>query len=509
MSLENPHILKNSIILYGRMLLIMFINLAMVRLLLKTLGEIDYGIYNVVGGVVTMMSFLSSSMASAAQRFYAYYIARNDKIQLKEVFSTSLTAFLLILALCLFVSESVGVWFVHCKLNIPESRLLAAKLVYQCSVFTFCLSLLTVPFLSLILASERMDVFAYISILDSFLKLLIIWQISSVGSFDTLVLYAFLLCIIQVLNFTLYAIHVKSLNRQIIFKPIWNKKLFSDIFGYCSWYMLGSVSNVLSLQGINILLNLFFNPIVNSARAIAFQIHSALIAFVNGFYSAVRPQVVKRYSIGDYVLLIDLIFKSSCLSYYLTLIIGVPLIFWMPNILEIWLPSTPEYAVLFSRLVIFNTLIEVIGLPLTTAVCADSNIKWFQIINSCIIVLNLPISYIALCYWQSPEMTMVISIITTFLSHIVKLKFAYKQFNINLVMYWHFLLRISLVSVLSIAYPLFMGHFIDGSELLNLACLTISSILYTTIIVYFIGLNREEKTLLSNLLKKFVHESID
>lgn len=265
------------------MFVIMCINLLAVRLLLQVLGETDYGIFNVVGGIVTMLSFLSSSMSSATMRFFSYNIGKGDNKNLRKLFSVSLMVYIGIIIISVLLAETGGLWFIYNKLLIPDSRFQAAFWVYQFSVVTFSLNMMSVPFMALIISSEKMNFYVLLSIFDAVLKLVIIGIVHYMDG-DKLILYVALFTSISIANIVAYLLYVKACYRQVEIIPRWDTVCFRELFSYCSWYMYGSVSQLIKNQGINVLLNMFFNPVINAARGIAYQISSVMTTFVNSFY---------------------------------------------------------------------------------------------------------------------------------------------------------------------------------------------------------------------------------
>jgi O-antigen/teichoic acid export membrane protein len=274
------------------MILTMLVSLYTVRVVLNTLGVVDYGIYNVVGGVVAMFSFLSSTMASASQRFFAFELGRRDYDKLKQAFSLTLLIYIGIAILILVLSETVGLWFLNTQMTVPEERMNAANWVYQFSIFSFIMTILTVPYNSAIIAREHMKVYAYVSIIEVVLKLIIVYLLVFF-SFDKLKLYAVLTFFVACLITFIYRTYCKRRFKECIYFFYWDANKFKEILSFAWWNMIGAMANIFKTQGINILLNVFFNPVINAARAIAFQVNSALTNFTNNFYMAVRPQITK------------------------------------------------------------------------------------------------------------------------------------------------------------------------------------------------------------------------
>ena len=485
--------LKNTFFLYIRMFVIMCINLVAVRLLLQALGETDYGIFNVVGGVVAMLSFLSSTMSSASQRFYACHLGTNNVVELRKVFGVSVSTFILIVIVSVIIAETFGLWVVSSKLTIPLERMHAAYWVYQFSIVTFSMNILCVPFVALVIASERMNFYAIVSVVDSVLKLIIILLIS-VLSYDKLLFYGGLYMLISFANIIAYIAYTrKCFRNEVGIRPLWDAKSFKDLFSYCSWYMFGSVAQVVRSQGINILLNIFFNPIVNTARGLAYQVNAAVSMFVTSFYQAVRPQIIKRYASEEYDSIQSLVINSTKFSYYLVLLFAIPLIVLMPEVLGLWLHTIPDNAVLFTRLVIIITMIDTTGFPLSTSICADGNIKLFQIVSGCILLLNLPVSYIFLRMGGKPETTMYIAILMAIIAQVVRVHFAKNLYNLNLKKYGKMTIVLLLTTILSFALPGILKEYIPTIGIMNLVLHLSVDIIWIMLVVMSIGLNVDER----------------
>lgn len=501
---RNKLMLKNTIFLYLRMFVIMCLNLVSVRLLLQALGATDYGIFNVVGGIVAMLTFLSSSMSSASQRFYACAIGAKDYTGLWKVFGVSLTTFFIIVAITVLLAETGGLWLVNNKLIIPEDRFDAVNWIYQFSIVTFSVNMLCVPFIAFVVASEKMNYYAIVSIIDAVLKLIIILVINIV-SVDKLIFYGGLYMLIAFANIIAYTVYVKIRYREIRIMPCWDKFLFHQLFSYCSWYMFGAVAQVVRSQGINVLLNMFFNPIVNTARGLAYQVNAAVNMFVTSFYQAVRPQIIKRYAAHELDSMKTLVISSTKLSYYLVLIVSVPLLVLMPEILKLWLHEYPDNTILFTRLVIIVTMIETLGNPLTTAICADGKIKWYQIVTGSSILLNLPISYIALRLGCAPQSTMYIAIGIAVLTHVIRVYYAKQMFDLDTYGYCKVLVIIAIVTVLGAFVPVVFRNFVSVNSILSIVSLAILYSGWVMIIVMFIGIDKNER-LYAKLITQYIRK---
>ncbi len=339
---SNTRIAKNTLILYLRMILILCVGLYTSRIVLNTLGVEDYGIYNVVGGFVAFFSFLNGAMATATQRFITYELAQGNVERQINTFSTSVIIHFTIALLIVIAAETVGLWFVCNKLVIPEERFLAAIWVYQFSILTMFVSIVSIPYNAAIIAHEKMSAFAYISILDTVLKLVIVLLLTIV-TFDKLVFYAALLFGISLLDRLIYGIYCKRHFAETRIKLIFDKKLFREMTNIAGWSLFGNIAGVFYTQGLNVLLNMFFGPVVNSARAIAVTIQGVVTGFVSNFQMALNPQITKSYAVGDLHRMHSLIFASSKYSFFLLLFIALPIMIETRTILTLWLKIVPIF----------------------------------------------------------------------------------------------------------------------------------------------------------------------
>lgn len=502
MDTRNKIILKNTIFLYVRMFFIMCLNLIAVRWLLQALGSTDYGINNVVGGVVAMMSFFTATMSSAAQRFYSYEIGINNQNGLTTVFNTIACVFVGISIVIIIFCEFFGPWIINSYLTIPEKRLFAAHVVFQASLLSFLINMMVVPMMALIIASEKMGFYSVISITDAVLKTIIILFVAHSNT-DKLIMYAILLVLIAIVNLLAYFIYCKFLFPFIrIFVKI-ERTVLKELGEYCSWYLLGSFSAVIRSQGVNILLSVFFLPAVNAARAIAYQVNNAVGLFVSSFYQAVRPQIVKRYAANEMDSMLALLISSTKLSFYLVIIIAAPILVLAPNVLSLWLQDVPPYTALFTRLVLIITVVETLGHPLTTAICADGNIKRYQIATGGLTLLNLPLSYIALKMGAAPDFTMVVAIVITFITFAVRIYFAKQTVYLDVKGYVKMIFQLTIITLLIVSGQLLIicsGTFILATWMQMFLCL-IAMLIYGIGIIIIVGLTDNEKKLLLSFFK--------
>lgn len=478
--------------LYIRMLFTMAISLYTSRVVLNTLGVNDYGIYNVVGGVVTMFSFLNSSMSSATQRFLSFELGQNNIPKLQKVFSMSVNIHVLIALIIFILAETLGLWFLNNQLNIPEARVEAANWVYQFTILSFMVTVAGVPFNASIIAHERMNIFAYISIADVTLKLLVVFILQWLG-FDKLKLYAILVFGVTFLVSFIYWLYCTHNFKNQRYSFHWDHSLFKTLINYAGWNLWGQAASVTLNQGINILLNIFFGPAINAARGIAYQVNGAVNGFVSNFQMAMNPQIVKSYASDDQKYMHSLIFRGSKYSFFLLLIISVPLLIETETILFWWLQVVPEYTVLFCRLILTNALIDCISGPLITSALASGKIKKFQFMVGCLLLVVLPVSYLLLKMGFPPQATLFVSIVVSIIALFTRLWIISPLVNLSIFTFIKsVLLRIIPVSILSILLPLLMEFSIDH-VVARFFAVCIASILSTSICIYTVGLRKDEQ----------------
>lgn len=489
---NNKRLAKNTVILFFRMLLTMLVSLYTSRVVLSTLGVEDFGIYNVVGGFVTLIGFLKSAMATATNRFLAYEIGRNDAFQLRNVFSMSINIQIIIAFIILVLAETIGLWFVNTQINIPEDRMLAARFVFHFSVFALLVNIISVPYNALIMAREKMNIFAYISFIEVGMKLLIVFMLQWFG-FDKLKFYAILLFCLEILLRFLYNLYCNLKFSESKYRFFWDISLFKTLVSFAGWNLWGAASTVVKGQGVNILLNIFYGPIVNAARGISYQVSGAVTQFVQTFQLALNPQIIKSYAADDLKYMHQLVFQGAKYSYFLMLILSLPVLLETELILKIWLNKAPDYSVIFTQLIIINILIDSISGPLMTAAQASGNIKLYQGVVGGLIILNLPISYLFLNFGSSPEVTFYISIGISFIALFVRIKFL--RFLVKMKerdFYNDVFLKIIIVTFVAIIFPLLIRFFISTS-IYRLIIQILISIISCITTIYFFGLSRTER----------------
>lgn len=394
-SSANKRIAKNTLVLYVRMLFTMGISLFTSRVILQTLGVEDYGISSVVGGVISMFTFINAAMVSSTQRYLNFELVRGDANQLRSVFSTSLQIHALIALAIIVLSETVGLWFLNEKLVIPEARMTAAMWVYQCSILSCAVSIMSTPYNAVIVAHEKMSAFAYISILDVSLKLLVVYLLV-VLPFDKLIILAILNLLVQLFIRYIYTLYCHRHFPESYFQFRFNKTLFKEMFGFAGWSFWGNLAAILYTQGLNMMLNIFFGPIVNAARGIAVQVQSAVQQFVGGFQTALNPQITKNYASNNLPQMHSLMFRSARFSFLSLFFLSLPVLMETNFILTLWLKTVPDDAVIFTQIMICISLIYTTANPCIIANQATGKVKIYQMVVGGILLLILPISYVVL-----------------------------------------------------------------------------------------------------------------
>lgn len=389
---NTKRIAKNTLMLYVRMLFSMLVSLYTSRVVLQTLGVEDYGIYNVVGGVVAMLGFLNASMSGATSRFLAFAIGKGNQKKVNETFSSALIIHIGIALIVLIISETIGLWFLENKLVIPATRLDAARIVYQFSIFSTLVGITQVPYDACIIAREKMNIYAYVEILNVCLRLVIVY-ILLIGNYDKLILYALLQFIVSLLIMFIYRIYSIRNYPETKFHFVLKRKQLVPMLNFSGWDMLGNLSMIVRGQGINMLMNLFFGPKINASAGIASSVMSVTTSFSGNFLMAVKPYITKLYAKEKYNELVSSIFFSSKLAYLLVTVFALPIIIECNFILKLWLSIVPDYAVSFCQLVLIQQIIASTSQPIIQAIHATGKIRFLSTFNGVLNILILPISY--------------------------------------------------------------------------------------------------------------------
>lgn len=503
---NNKRIAKNTLFLYFRQILIMAVSLYTVRVVLAALGEEDYGIYNVVGGFVAMFNILSGALSVAISRFITYEMGQPDVtlFRLQRIFSSSLIIQIVMgLIICLLIG-TFGVWFVENKMVIPSERMNVTLYVLFFSSLTFFINLLSVPYNALIIAHEQMKAFAYIGIVDVALRLSVAYLLI-ILALDKLLLYAFCMVLVSLIVRSVYAIYCKRHFDECRFVWGFDRQLLSKMFVFSGWAFLGNGSFVLKEHGVNILLNLFCGPTVNAARGITSQVTSAVTMFVTNFMQAVNPQITKSYSSGNLSEMHRLIFKSSRFSFFLMLLLGLPLMKSINYLLGVWLISVPEHTVLFIQLLMVFCLMDCIVQPLMTGLLAEGNIRIYEIALVLLNVCNVLFSFFALKYGFGPESVYIVSIVIEIGIIWSRVYLSFKAYELPIRQYCIEVFgRIAKVVFFSGLFAYFLWLPITNL-FVDFVCTTLSVLLFTGSIIYIFGLTREEKIFLVTTLRTKLH----
>lgn len=489
------------------MLLVMAVSLYTSRVVLEALGVEDFGIYNVVGGVVAMLGVLNGAMSVSSQRYLTFELGRGDTIRLKQTFSMCFSIYVLLSILIVAVAETVGLWFLNNKMVIPENRLYAANWVYQLSILTFVNSLMMNPYNAVIIAHEKMNIYAYISILEVFLKLGILFLLVHIP-YDNLIVYACLVFFVTFLISMIYQIYCTKHYSESKYHFYWDKPLFKQLVSYSGWNLFGSLSGLVKGQGLNILLNMFFNPAVNAARGIAYQVSGATTQFFMNFYAAVRPQITKYYAQNDLENMLNLVIRSTKFSSFLILLVSLPILVETPFIIKLWLGQLPDYVVDFTRLIIIITAIDSISNPLMTSCHATGHIKLYQSVVGGLVILNLPISYVLLSFMAcSPITVFVVSLSLSIVAFFVRILILKRLIPFPIVRFIRETVLFSVaVAIFASIPPLLLKCYTD--EKVIFSCVNIFvCIISTFFFIWFVGLSKKEKDIVFCQIKSKIKKN--
>lgn len=491
------------------MLLIMVVSLYTSRIVLDQLGATDYGIYSLVGGIVAMFGFLNAAMSSATLRYLSFDIGREADLKLKKTFSIVITIHFLIALIVLLFSETLGLWYVNNKLSFPENRILAVNIVYQVSILAAMLKIIQVPFNSLIIAREKMKVYAYLGIIEVILKLGSVFLLIYVGS-DKLITYSVLVLIIAVFINIVYIKYCNHNFKESNYSFVYDKFYFKELISFTGWSLFGNFAAVGRSQGLNLVLNLFYSTVINAAYGITLTVQGALNSFVTNFQVAVSPQIIKYYAQNNLKEMEKLIYRSSKFSFYMVLILGIPVMLNIDFILNLWLKAPPPKTSTFVNLSLIYLLIDSISYSLIISVQASGKIKWYQIIVGSFIFLTLPISYFVLLYGGSAESVYYVLISITFATLIIRMFFVEKLCKIKPTGFIKNVLT-PIVVVVSVAYLVYFGvkrlTDIDflATDLIDFLYNVVIQVLAILSIIIVLGLNRNEKQFILNRIKLWIN----
>ena len=502
-SQNNKRIAKNTLMLYVRMILIMLVSLYTSRVILKALGVEDFGLYNVVGGVVVLFTFINNAMVTSTQRFLNFEIGRNDIEEAQKVFSASLNIHFLIAGIFLLLAETVGLWFLNQYIQIPDGRETAANWVYQFSVIVSILNIVRSPYNAAIIAHEHMSFYAYVSIIEVILKLAIVYMVYLFA--DRLIAYAFLMMLVTLIVLGAYYVFCRKKYQICKYRFEYDKKRYLSLASFSGWSLFGSLANMGASQGINIILNMFFGVAVNAAMGIANQVNAAVYQFVSSFQTAFNPQIIKSYAAGDRTYFISLIMNTSRYSFLLLFLLALPIYICCPEILSIWLGTVPEYAVEFCRLMLLFLLIDAVQGPLWVSAQATGKIKNYQILMSVLILLNLPITYVLLVFFKNPEIALIVRVAVNFITAVARVIYLNHLYDFPIWIYMKEVIFRCLL-VLLVAYPVpHLVHKMMGMTIVDTIANILIDLVCAVSVIAIVGLRSKERILIVNKAKQMLH----
>ena len=498
---NNSRIAQNTIFLYIRMLFLMLISLYTSRVVLNALGIQDYGIYNVVGGFVGMFSMVSTSLAGAISRYITFSLAKSSLQHRQKVFSTAIVIQIIICVFIVVFGETIAMWFLNYHMVIPKERIVATNWVFQLSIITFIINVLSTPYNALIIAYEKMSAFAYIGIYEGAAKLAIAFAIPY-SPIDSLVYYSILMCFISISTRLLYGRYCSKKFLETKGKLLFDKTLVKDMLGFAGWNFLGTTSGVLRDQGINLLINIFCGPVVNAARGISMQVNSAISGFSSNFMIAVRPQITKSFAIGDRTRYEDIVFKSSKFSFFLLMLLCIPIIVEAKYIISLWLVEVPSFTVEFVQLILILTLAESFSSSLVHLLLATGKIRKYQICVGGLQMLNFPLAYILLKLGTSPLSTVISTIFISCFCLYLRLYLlkGMMQFPVKRFLFQVIFRSIS-IFFLALILPIYVTYVLE-QNLIRFGLNVIIAELLSITLIYFYGLTCSEKRILKDKVNK-------
>lgn len=501
-STNNKRIAKNTMFLYIRMFFTLIVSLYTSRVVLNTLGVVDYGVYNTVAGFVTMFAFLNATLSASMQRFYNFESARIGLDGFKKVYSSGIIIHVIVALLILILLETFGLWYVNNVMVIPPERLFSANVVYQLSLMSLCLIVMMIPFSGAVMAAERMDFYAIISILDVLLRLICILALPYLP-YDKLITYGILYFLISVINITIYFIYTKLTIFKFKYQFIYDKCFLKQLLSFSGWNIIGTFAFMLKGQALNMLLNVFFGPVINAARGIAYQISNAINSFSSNISVAYKPQIVKSYSQGDNNRVTFLFISQSKICFALIAMLICPVIIDINYILKIWLGQTvPQYTAIFTILVLIDSLICTLNAPCTQVVFATGNIKKYQIASSCVNLLLLPICWLFLYYGFNATSTFIITIVFSIFNQIICLNQLLKVFSLNIKFYLAQVIYPCLFFIILCPLP---GYIINSFMIESFGRLLVISgisVIWGITLIYFLLLKKNEQEKINSIIKQ-------
>ena len=497
-------LVQNTAVLYLRTLITMVISLFTSRVILQNLGVEDYGIYTVVGGFVSMFAIISSTLTGTTQRYLTYEIGKKEKSDPQRVFGISMNIHILLSVVIVLLLETIGLWFLNNKLNINPERLTAANWVYQFSIISFVVNIISTPYNAVIIAHEKMKAFAYISLFEVVLKLIIVYMLV-ITPWDRLCVYAFLLLLVSLLIRAIYGVYCGRHFSESKYKYYKGKELYKEMFTFASMNFIGASADILCNQGVDVILNLFAGVTANAARGIANSVQGAVSKFVSDFTTAIKPQIMKEYAAGNISSSLDLCYMGSRFSFFLMLFFGLPISINAPYILNLWLGMEPEYTADFLKLTLLMASIMVLSYNVTTIILANGNLKSFTFWIGLVRIAMLPIIYVTLKLGAAPQIAYLVIAMFELFALIVRLLVTHRLLSRNIIVEYakYVLAPLFFVTVISVPSSFYISSIFENN-LRGFLIETIICLFITSISIFFIGLKKEERLFAYEKIKAII-----
>ena len=501
---SNKRLVKNTAFLYARTLILLVLGVFTSRITLQALGVDNYGIVNVVSGFVAMFTLVSSSLTGACQRFLTFELGKADG-DIRKIFCASFYIHVFLSLLIVIIAETFGLYFINHHLNLPPGRGTAVQWVFQCSIASLVISLINIPYNAMIIAYEKMKIFAYISLLEGALKLAVVLTLL-LSKTDVLILYALLGLTSSIIIRAVFQIYCRRTFKDAIKvrnRP--DKEVVRSIFGFAGWSFIGNAATLFSNQGVNIVLNIFSGVAVNAARGLASMIESVVVSFVDNFTTALNPQITKAYASNEREQMYSLVHLGMRISFFFMIIISIPVIIAAPQLLSIWFTEVPEYTVIFVRLTLCVATIHALGKPFLTVLLATGDIKTYQLVVGTITFLNLPLSYIALKLGYGPVSVYVIALIIVLCTFFIRLLFVKHKASITIDHTIKIIIfKFSYIAMISIIASWGIYKLIKISNIITLGIYLSVSALCICFVLFVFGLNtNEKKQIIAKSIKYF------
>lgn len=506
---KNKRIAINTLFLYIRMLLLMVVSLYTSRIVLDALGVVDYGLYNVVGGIVVALGFLSGTLNTASSRFITVALSNGDMAEMKKTFSNVLFVNMMLALIILIAGETIGLWFLFNKMQIPTERFTAAFCVYQMSIVTVMINVISSAFNACIIAHERMKTFAYISFIDALGKLLLAFLLTHITNYDRLIIYGAFLLLIQIIDRFIYGMYCSKHFPETKTKITIDKPIIKKMFEFISWASYGSFVSIGFTQGLNILINIFFGPAINAARAVSVQVQNAVVSFTTNFQTAVNPQLIQSVANGDFTRAKTLLKLSSKFSFFMLCLLGIPLISVTHFILNLWLKEVPDHTTWFVRLMIVISIWNSLANPLRIINQAEGNIRKFQLYEGTVLLMIVPISYFTLKLYSIPELVFVVHFVFELISGFIRIKIVLPKIKMSINEYFKSIyIPITSVFTLAILSCYALTCIFKANKIFSVIIMCILLEILLFIFIYIIGLSSNERHGFISIIKNKIKNKI-